>query len=118
MKRRYFIALLGGAAAWPLAARAQQRERMRRIGLLLPAAADDAAYQSWVGAFLKALGQSGWEIGSNLKIETRWATASTDDIRKHAAELVALAPEVILVHGNGPVAAFCRRRARYRSCSP
>ena len=79
---------------------------MRRIGLLLPAAADDAAYQSWVGAFLQALGQSGWEIGSNLKIETRWATASTDDIRKHAAELVALAPEVILVHGNGPVAAL------------
>ena len=78
---------------------------MRRIGLLLPAAADDAAYQSWVGAFLQALGQSGWEIGSNLKIETRWATASADDIRKHAAELVALAPEV-LVHGNGPVAAL------------
>ena len=106
MRRREFITLLGGAAAWPLTVRAQQRERMRRIGLLLPAAADDAAYQSWVGAFLQALGQSGWEIGSNLKIETRWATASTDDIRKHAAELVALAPEVILVHGNGPVAAL------------
>jgi putative tryptophan/tyrosine transport system substrate-binding protein len=107
VRRREFITLIGGTAvAWPLAARAQQRERMRRIGLLLPAAADDAAYQSWVGAFLQALGQSGWEIGSNLKIETRWATASTDDIRKHAAELVALAPEVILVHGNGPVAAL------------
>ena len=114
--RREFITLLGGAAAWPLAARAQQRERMRRIGLLLPAAADDAAYQFWVGAFLQALGQSGWEIGSNLKIETRWATASTDDIRKHAAELVALAPDWRTA--TDLWLPCCRRRARYRSCSP
>jgi putative tryptophan/tyrosine transport system substrate-binding protein len=73
MNRRGFITLLGGTAtAWPLAARAQQRERMRRIGVLLPAAPDDAEFQSWVGAFLQGLAQSGWITGRNIRIETRW----------------------------------------------
>ncbi|MGA7527614.1 MAG: ABC transporter substrate-binding protein, partial [Pseudolabrys sp.] len=100
MQRRQFIALLGGAAAaWPLAARAQQGERMRRIGVILPAAANDLEFQTWVGAFLQALAQLGWSIGRNVRIDTRWATANADDIRKHAAELVALAPDVILAHG-------------------
>jgi len=98
MKRRQFIALVGGAA-WPLAARAQQRERVRRVGVILPAAADDAEFQAWVGAFLQGLAQSGWIIGRNVRIETRWAGDKTDDIRKHAAELVALAPDVILAQG-------------------
>jgi len=71
VKRRDFITLLGGAAAaWPLAARAQQAERMRRIGILPPAAADDAEYQACVGAFLQGLQQSGWTIGRNLRIDT------------------------------------------------
>src|SRR5262249_8216760 len=76
VKRREFITLLGGAAAaWPLAARAQQAERVRRIGVLLPATSDDAQYQAWFGAFLQALGQSGWTIGRNVQVDTRWATA-------------------------------------------
>ena len=104
MKRREFITLLGGAAAaWPLAARAQQPERMRRIGVLLPAAADDAEFQARVGAFLQALAQLGWTIGRNVRIDTRWATANAADIRRHAAELVALAPDVILAHGASTV---------------
>jgi hypothetical protein len=73
LKRRTFITLLGGAAAaWPLAARAQQGERMRSIGVLLPATPDDAEVQSWVGAFLQGLAQSGWITGRNIRIETRW----------------------------------------------
>jgi len=106
MKRRDFITLLGGAAAaWPLAARAQQRERMRRIGVLLPATANDAQYQACVGAFLQALALLGWTIGRNVQVDTRWATANVAEVRRHAAELVALAPDVILAHGGGPVAA-------------
>ena len=106
MKRREFVTLLGGAAAWPLVARAQQPQRMRRVGVLLPATSDDAEYQTWIGAFLQGLQQSGWTIGRNLRIDTRWAGANVDAIRKHAAELAALAPDVILAHGNGPVSAL------------
>ena len=77
----------GRLAGWPLAARAQQPERMRRIGVLLPAAADDAEYQARVGAFLQELSQLGWSIGRNVRIDTRWATANAAEIRRHAAEL-------------------------------
>src|SRR5262245_39586769 len=105
MKRRSFITLLGSAAmAWPLAARAQQGERPRRIGVLLPAAADDLEWQARVGMFLQALALLGWTIGRNVRIDTRWATSNTGEIRKHAAELAALAPDVILTHGSGPAA--------------
>jgi putative ABC transport system substrate-binding protein len=72
---------------------------MRRIGILLPAAADDAEFQTWVGSFLQGLQQSGWTIGRNVQIYTRWATADAAAVRRHAAELVALAPDVILAHG-------------------
>src|SRR3954469_25031106 len=100
MRRREFMAMLGGgAAAWPVAARAQQPERMRRIGILLPVAADDAEFQTRVGAFLQGLQQLGWAIGRNVRIDTRWAGASATEIRRHAAELVELAPDVILAHG-------------------
>ena len=99
VKRREFITLLGGAAAaWPLAARAQQPERVRRIGVLMYLAADDAEGQARLAAFAQALKQLGWSDGRNLRIDTRWATA--DDIRRHAAELAALAPDV-LVAGTG-----------------
>jgi putative ABC transport system substrate-binding protein len=98
-KRRQFITLLGGAAAWPLAAHAQQPERIRRIGVLLPAAAEDSVFQSRVGAFLEGLEQLGWTIGRNVRIDTRWATTNVAEIRRHAAELAALAPDVILAHG-------------------
>ena len=104
MNRREFIAGLAGAAvAWPLAARRSSRERIRRIGMLLPASAEDTQFQTWVGAFLQALALSGWTIGRNVQIDTRWAGANANTIQRHAAELVALAPEVILAHGNAAV---------------
>ena len=104
MKRREFITLLGGtAAAWPFAARAQQPEPMRRIGIILPAAADDSQFQARVGAFHQGLALLGWTIGRNVRIDTRWATTNTADIRRHAAELAALAPDVILAHGAATV---------------
>src|SRR5437588_11695975 len=105
MKRREFITLIGGAAAaWPLAARAQQREQVRRVGILLPGSADDAVWQDRVGAFLQALALSGWTIGRNLRIDTRWATSDAGEIRRHAAELAALAPDVILAGGTSSAA--------------
>jgi putative ABC transport system substrate-binding protein len=104
-KRREFITLLGGAAAaWPLTVRAQQQgERMRRIGVLMPAAADDPQRQAWFGAFLQGLAQSDWIIGRNVQIDTRWATANVDAVRRHAAELAALAPDVIYTPGASTV---------------
>ena len=85
MKRRKFIALLGGAAAWPLAARAQQPERMRRIGVLMALCADDSETQARLAAFQQALTQLGWTDGRNLRIDTRWATQPTtfEDTRRN-----------------------------------
>src|SRR5262249_50723062 len=104
MKRRDFITLLGGTAvAWPLGASAQQRERMRRIGVLLPATADNREFQARLGAFLQGLQQSGWSIGRNVQIDTRWATPKAAEIRRQAAELAALAPDVIVAHGSSTV---------------
>jgi putative tryptophan/tyrosine transport system substrate-binding protein len=104
VKRREFITLFGSAAAtWPLAARAQQSERVRRIGMLLPAAADNPEFTVWVSAFLQELGQLGWIIGRNMSIETRWATTNANEIRRHAAELAALAPDVIVASGTSTV---------------
>src|SRR5262245_32929649 len=100
MRRRELITLIGGAAAWPIAARAQQTERVRRIGVLMPATADDAEYQARLGAFLQALAHFGWTIGRNARIDARWGAGKADDIRKYAAELVALAPDVILATGD------------------
>jgi ABC-type uncharacterized transport system substrate-binding protein len=105
VRRREFITLLGGAAAWPLAARAQQREKVRLIGILLPATADNRDFQARLGAFLQGLQQSGWSIGRNVQIETRWATAKAEEIRRHAAELAALAPDAIVAHGSSTVGA-------------
>jgi putative tryptophan/tyrosine transport system substrate-binding protein len=99
MKRREFITLLGGAVAWPIAARAQQREKMRRIGVLLPFSSDDAESQARIGAFLQTLALSGWTIGRNVQIDTRWGARDAERIQRYAAELVALAPDVILAHG-------------------
>jgi len=101
LSRREFITLLGGAAvAWPLGAHAQQGERMRRIGVLMPSAADDPEYQARMTAFLQELAQLGWLDGRNVRIDTRWAVADADRIRKYATELVALAPDVILAPGS------------------
>ena len=104
MRRREFISLLGGAAAaWPIAARAQQPERMRRIGVLMPTAADDAQGQARVRAFQEGLQQLGWTIGGNAQIDARWGAGNADLIRKYAAELVALGPDVILAAGTATV---------------
>jgi putative ABC transport system substrate-binding protein len=103
MRRREFITGFGGAALmWPLAARAQ--ERVRRVGVLLPATSDDPEFQARVGAFQQALALLGWIVGRNVRIDTRWATTNAVDIRRHAAELAALAPDVILAHGASTVA--------------
>ena len=104
MRRREFISLLGGAAAtWPLAARAQQQQ-MRRIGVLNTLTSDDAAANARYGAFLQGLQQAGWSIGRNVQVETRWAAGDADRLRTYSAELVALAPDVILATGNAAAA--------------
>jgi putative ABC transport system substrate-binding protein len=100
MRRREFIALLGGtAAAWPLAARAQQPEPMRRIGVLMNRAADDTEGQAFVAAFQQAMQQLGWSDGRNVRIDARWGANDPDLDRKYAAEFVALAPDVMLASG-------------------
>jgi putative tryptophan/tyrosine transport system substrate-binding protein len=104
--RRKFLATLGGAAAWPLAARAQQPERMRRIGVLMNLASDDAEGQARLAVFHQGLQQLGWTVGRNVQIDYRWGAGDADRIRKFAAELIALAPDVILSTGSPSVAAF------------
>jgi len=102
--RREFIMLIGGSAAWPLAARAQQRGWVRRVGVLTNLAADDPEGQVRFTAFAQALAQLGWIVGQNLRIEHRWAAADAERIRRYAAELVALAPDVMLATGAAGVA--------------
>jgi putative tryptophan/tyrosine transport system substrate-binding protein len=105
MRRREFITLFGGAAAWPIAARGQQRERMRRIGVLVSVfAADDPAWQARGNAFVQALQERGWSDGRNVRIAYRWGLGDPERLRKYAAELVALAPDVILAAGSPAVA--------------
>src|SRR5262249_40530724 len=104
MKRRDFITLLGGAAiAWPLAARAQQREQMRRIGVLMNLGSDDAEAQARNAAFLQGLQELGWTVGRNVRIDYRWGAGDPELFRRHASELVALAPDVILAGGGAVV---------------
>jgi putative ABC transport system substrate-binding protein len=105
MKRREFVTLLGGAAAWPFAARAQQGERVRRIGSLV-GVADEAATRSRFDAFRQALAQLGWTEGGNVRIDYRWGEGKLDTIRKHAAELAALAPDIVLVTGGASLGAM------------
>jgi putative tryptophan/tyrosine transport system substrate-binding protein len=100
MKRREFITLLGGAAAaWPLAARAQQGERMRRVGVLLSTHEGDRGRRAQLTAFVQRLAELGWADGHNARLDVRWTAGSIDAARKYAAELVALAPDVILASG-------------------
>jgi len=109
MRRRKFIALLGGSAiAWPLAARAQQSERVRRIGVLVSLPASDPEMQLWLAAFRKRLESLGWSEGRNVRIDHRFYTASADQVQVPARELVALKPDVILAEGTSTVAALMR----------
>jgi putative ABC transport system substrate-binding protein len=107
LRRRQFISLLGGAAVWPLAAAPQQRERMRRIGVLVSnLAADDPEWPPRSNAFIQGLQERGWSDGRNVRVEYRWGLGDPDRLRKYAAELVALAPDVILAAGSAAVAAL------------
>jgi putative tryptophan/tyrosine transport system substrate-binding protein len=106
MTRRAFITLLGGAAAWPLAAHGQQGERVRRIGVLMPSAADDLEARARLAAFVQALQQLGWADGRNVRIDTRWGGLNAGDVHKFAAELTTLAPDVILTMSSVTVAAL------------
>jgi len=107
MKRRAFITLLGGAAAtWPLAARAQQPQQMRRIGVLMNVAADDPEAPARVGVLSQGLAELGWTIGRNVRIDYRWYAGNADAARKYAAELLALAPDVVVASGTLGVTAI------------
>jgi ABC-type uncharacterized transport system substrate-binding protein len=103
MRRRQFITLLGGAATWPLTARAQPRERMRRIGVLMSLAADDPEGQARLTAFVQGLQELGWTDGRNVQIDYRWPAGDAERIRRYAAELAALAPDIILAGGGAVV---------------
>jgi putative tryptophan/tyrosine transport system substrate-binding protein len=111
VRRRQFITLLGGAAAWPLAAMAQQRDRTRRIGVLMAHAESDREARAWVAAFREELQKLGWMEGRNLQIDTRWAAAKVESIQRFAKELVALQPDLIL-SANTPTTAALLQQTR------
>jgi len=118
IKRREFISLLGGAAAaWPLAARGQQPERMRRIGVLMSAVEGDPTGLEFVTAFAQGLAELGWTVGRNVRIEYRWGAGDLDRFRRYAAELIALSPDVVLATAGSIVGAFQQEAAPCRSCS-
>src|SRR5262245_37362514 len=100
VRRREFIALLGGATVWPLAAGAQQSERMQRIGVLMSTTADDQESAARIAAFMQGLQRTGWTDGGNVRLDIRWGANSAEGARKFAAELVALAPDLILSTGS------------------
>jgi ABC-type uncharacterized transport system substrate-binding protein len=111
-RRRHFITLLGGAAAaWPLAARAQQGERMRRIGVVMNLAESDQEGQARLAAFLQGLQELGWADGRNIRVDYRWRAGDVDRYRRYAVELVALAPDIFVAAG-GVVAAALQRATR------
>jgi hypothetical protein len=118
-KRREFITLLGGAAAaWPLAARAQQGERVRRVGVLMVLDENDPQSRGRVTAFQQGLANLGWTVGRNLAIDYRWGVSSDERARAAAAQLLSLAPDLISPTVSRPCARRNRRHAPFRSCSP
>jgi putative ABC transport system substrate-binding protein len=117
VKRREFITLLGGAAAWPFTVRAQQPERMRRIGVLLDFAEEDAEGQARLAALLHGLRELGWIVDRNVLIDPRWAATDVDRVRRSAAELVGLTPDVIVEVAPRLCGHCNRRRTLSRSCS-
>jgi putative tryptophan/tyrosine transport system substrate-binding protein len=109
MQRRKFIKLVSGAAvAWPSATRAQQPERVRRIGVLMPGSADDAELKVRIAAFQHGLRELGWTDGRNVRFDYRWGMGDADRIRSYAAELATLAPDVIMADGSAAVGALVR----------
>ena len=117
MIRREFITLLGGAVAWPVAARAQHVERVRHVGVLLGWSESDPQFRSWFVVFVQELARLGWANGGNVRIEERWTNADIDRARPLAKELVELQPDVILVSTTPVTAGFNRKPARSPSCS-
>jgi putative tryptophan/tyrosine transport system substrate-binding protein len=111
MRRREFITLIGGAAAWPLAARGQQAERMRRIGVLMSLAADDPDAPPRVSAFAQGLQERSWTLGGNVRIDYRWGAGDLDRFRAYAAELVALKPDVVVATA-APIVAALQQASR------
>jgi putative ABC transport system substrate-binding protein len=109
MRRRTFISLVGGAATWPLAARAQQPERMRRIGMLMGYAENDSEAQAWIAAYREGLQKLGWTEGRNIRVDTRWASADAEAMQRFAQELVALQPDLILSATTPAVAALLQQ---------
>jgi putative ABC transport system substrate-binding protein len=117
--RRELLAALGGAAAAsPLATRAQQRERMRRVGWFTSLAADDPVPQAYIAALLQGLQELGWSVGRNVRIDYRWGAANAELKRRYAAELIALSPDVIVTTGDSNAAALLQATAPCRSCLP
>jgi putative ABC transport system substrate-binding protein len=106
LKRREFMTLLGGVSAWPLAAAAQQGDRMRRIGVLVSAVEGDPTVLEYVTAFAQRLAELGWTVGRNVRIEYRWGAGDLDRFRRYAAELIALSPDVVLASSGSIVGAF------------
>jgi putative tryptophan/tyrosine transport system substrate-binding protein len=96
LKRREFITLLGGATAWPLGARAQQQERVRRIGVLMSMVESDPRGMELITAFAQGLAELGWTVGRNVRIEYRWGAGDLDRFHRYAVDLVALSPDVVL----------------------
>ena len=119
MRRRNFISLVGGAASWPLAVRAQQRERMRRIGVLMALAESDREGQALVAAFREGLQKLGWAEGRNIRIDYRWTALDKELMQRFAKELVALQPDLILTHRKAPppLRCCCNKRAPFPSFS-
>jgi hypothetical protein len=115
MKRREFITLLGGVAAWPLAARAQQGDRMRRVGVLSNPGSDDAEMQSRTAAFVQGSQELGWTVGRNLQIDYRWSNGDAERLRSHALELVALKPTLCWPRPASRSCCSCRPTAAFQS---
>jgi putative ABC transport system substrate-binding protein len=108
LRRREFIAGLGGAAAWPLAVRAHQGDRVRRIGVLMVGDENDPVYKTWVSAIIQALGGLGWNEGRNVRMDVRWGGGDTNQIQALAKELVGLQPNIILTSGTPATVALQR----------
>jgi DNA-binding LacI/PurR family transcriptional regulator len=118
MRRRDFVkGIIGGSVTWPLAALAQQPKAMRHIGVMMSTGAESTVAQARLAAFMQGLQEFGWAVGRNMRIEIRWPAGDAERTRREAAELVALAPDVILATGSATSLHYCRRPARCRSCS-
>jgi putative tryptophan/tyrosine transport system substrate-binding protein len=115
MKRREFIAGLGGAATWPLAARAQQGDRVRRIGVLMSFDENDPVAKTWISAFAQALADLGWTDGRNVRMDPRWGGGDINRIRALARQLVGLQPDIILATSTPVTVAIQRENGPSRS---